>query len=294
MLNIIIHPWFLFALLSAVSLGVSELLQQKILNHKTEKFSAIESGFFVILIQLILFIPVVIILNLKINIFSYLDFKNVLLIIATGFIAWPATCFYLKSFEVKNISLSTIFSSISMVTSVFLGYLFLGESIYFLKITGFIFILSAIVLISKKSISLEKNTFYGLVGGALWGLVYTLDSRVLDFVHPFVFIFWQYLFILLVAFTFHFKMLYSKIIDTKIVKYKHIFFSAIGYLLFNILFFYSFYFGGEAGKVDGVSSFNIFIIIIFEYFFLKQKTDLVLKIISFILATVGVVLLGFY
>ncbi len=294
MLENLLQPWFIFAFLSAISLGISEILQQKILNHKTERFSVVESGFFTFLIQFIFSLPVLFICSSQINIFSYAPNYILLLIISTGAIGALATLCYLKSFEVKNISFSGIFASFSMITSAGIGFLLLGESMNIFKFFGFATIILAIILVSLKTLSIEKNNYYGLISGILWGVVYTIDSVILDIVHPFIFLFWHYFFILITLLLFNFQAIFQKIKTTKINQYQTIFFSAVGYILFNTLMFYSFHFGGEAGKVDGVSSFNIFLIIIFEYFILKQKTDFWLKIISFLLALIGIILLGMF
>jgi len=86
--------------------------------------------------------------------------------ISTGVYGYPideaapiaiAVIFYFRSFKVKNISISTIFISFSVLISTSLGIIFFSESVNYLKFVGIALILLAIILINYKNSILEKN-----------------------------------------------------------------------------------------------------------------------------------------
>lgn len=291
--NFDLKIWFVFALISTFSLTIAEILQQKILVKQEEKFSVIESNFFTMAIQLLIFIPILLLSNLDINIFKYVKLDILWMFLPVGFFSWIAGLFYLKSFEVENISFSVLFSTLTGIVASLAGYLFLNESIYLIKIVGMMLILLAIFLVSFKSVLIEKNHFYGLIAGFLYGVLYATNSFIIHSMHPLIFFFYSYLITIVFGFIFHFKVILRKAVDFKIISFKNIFISGISYSVFNILSYYSYSFGGESGRVDFISDFEIFLIIIFEYFILKQKTDFWLKITSFIIALIGVIFLGF-
>ena len=56
--------------------------------------------------------------------------------------------------------------------------------------------------------------------------------------------------------------------------------------------FLSYRLGGEVGKIDAINNTQIFLIIVFEYIVLKQKGELVKKLVATTLAFMGVLLLS--
>lgn len=76
--------------------------------------------------------------------------------------------------------------------------------------------------------------------------------------------------------------------------YKEIAISGIGYFLFNYFTFRAYILGGEVGRVDAINNSQIFLIILFEFFILRQKTSLRRKLITAAIAFTGVMILGFF
>ena len=100
--------------------------------------------------------------------------------------------YYLRSFKVKNISISTIFIAFSVVVSTTLGIIFFSESLYLYKLLGIALVLLAIVSLNISNFQLEKNHFYGLIAGTMFGITYSIDKYIItDSIQPIIYIFCQ-------------------------------------------------------------------------------------------------------
>ena len=153
--------WFIFSLLSILALATAELTQQHLLYLKNG-FNARTSAVLTFLFQSLIAIPFLFIFGLSDQIFSIFNqdiFPRVLLV---TFISSIAMILYLKSFKVKNISISVIFISSSIIVSTFLGIIFFSESLDSLKFLGIALVLMAIVVVNYKNVTLEKNHLFGL------------------------------------------------------------------------------------------------------------------------------------
>lgn len=283
--------WFVFALLSATSLAVAELIQQHLLNKKdafTERASAVLTFFpQAIYTMPFLFFSV----NRKevFDVFQSNIFPN---LIAVTVISSAGMVFYLRSFKVKSISISNIFGSLSVLVSTFLGIVFFSESISMFKFIGILLVLSAIIALNYKNLELEKNHFYGILSGILFGVAYTLDKSIVLQINPIIYMFWSFLFISIFGFFTNPKDIIISIKGKSLLAFRPILFSSIFYFLFNFFTFTAYSIGGEVGRIDAINNAQIFLIIIFEYFILKHETLVWRKILTAVLAYTGVVILG--
>lgn len=286
--------WFLFCILSIFALATAELMQQKLLNGK-DSFSPRTSVVLTFLFQSLLTLPFIIFTPLRNELFIIFEFSTLYKFIFVTFIASFAVIFYLKSFQVKNISVSTIFVSSSILISTSLGIIFLHEGLYFAKILGILFILGSIVSLNIKNASLEKNHWYGLFAGLIFGLAFILDKNIITIgaINPFVYIFWSFSLVALFGFLLKPQEVIKDIANKKLNDYTQIAVSGSGYFLFNFFTFNSYILGGEVGRVDAINNSQIFLIILFEFFILRHKTSLVRKLITAMIAFTGVMILGF-
>ncbi len=283
--------WFIFSLFSVFALATAELTQQYLLNLKNA-FSARASAVLTFLFQSIITIPFLFVFGVSDQFFSVFNpaiFPKVLLV---SFISSIAMVFYLKSFRVKNISISTIFISFSAVVSTVLGIMIFAESVSYLKFFGITLILVAIVLANYKNVILEKNHWYGLLAGAIFGINYVFDKAIVLDVHPLIYIFWTFLLISIWGFILGRKSVMKSMKGKRLIHYKPIAVSGIGYLLFNFLTFTAYTYGGEVGRIDAINNSQIFLIILFEFFILKNTKGTARKIFAAILAIAGILILG--
>jgi drug/metabolite transporter (DMT)-like permease len=283
--------WFTFSLLSIFALAIAELTQQHLLNQK-DSFSERTSAVFTFIFQSLLTIPVLFILNLESEFFTIFQPQLLPKIILVTILASIAMIFYFKSFRVKNISFSTIFISFSTVVSTILGIIFFSESTSPLKFLGIGLILGAIVVVNYKNAALEKNHFFGLIAGTLFGVSYTLDKGILVYLHPLIYLFWVFLLVAIFGTVLGFKDVKSSLRNKKFSAYKPLLISGLGYFFYNLFTFSAYKIGGEVGRIDAINNSQVFLIILFEFIVLKHTKGSFQKIFSAILVVIGIWILA--
>jgi drug/metabolite transporter (DMT)-like permease len=165
--------WFILSLLSVFALAAAELVQQYLLNLKNA-FNERTSAVLTFLLQSLLVFPIILFSPYRSQLLTVFDRTIIFKLAAVTAIASVAMIFYLKSFKVKNISFSAIFVSCSVIVSTALGIIFLNESWHILKFIGIALILLAIFFLNYKNVGVEKNNYYGLAAGLMFGISYTL------------------------------------------------------------------------------------------------------------------------
>ncbi len=284
--------WFSLSLFAVFALAAAELTQQHILTKKASVFPPRTSAVLTLLVQSVITIPIIILAGKGAEVIFLLQsplFPRVLLVNA---ITSVAMVWYLSSFRVKNISISTIFVSFSAVVATAIGILAFQESTSAFKFIGIACVLGAIIVLNLRNISVERNHLYGLLAGIGFGISNAMDKSLTLMIHPFVYI--------AVGFTitafFGFLQKPSEILDA--IKKSHrqdylpIIVSGCGYFIYNIATFFSYRLGGEVGRVDAINNSQVFVILLFEVIVLKQTRGIVRRVLAAIVAFTGVALLG--
>lgn len=200
--------------------------------------------------------------------------------------------FYLKSFQVKTINISSLFMSSSIVVSTLLGIVIFHESVGYIKFLGIGTILAAIIFLNYKNAALERNHYFGLIAGILFGVCYIFDKQIVLQVGPLVYMFWVFFLAGVWGFLFSPRLVMSTLQKTERNNYLLIVFSGITYFIFNILCFSAYIFGGEVGKIDAINNTQTFFIILVEYFIFRNTLSVKRKIWSAVIAYIGVILLA--
>jgi len=283
--------WFILALVSIIALATAELVQQYVLKDGSEIDERV-SGVLTFLVQSTFTIPIIMFSGLRQNVLDIFN-PNILPYIAiTTVLASFGLTYYLKSFKVKNISTSTIFVSLSVVVSTILGIIFFKESVYPEKILGIVLIIIAVVSLNIRNITLEKNHLYGLLAGIFFGTTYVFDKVVVLQIHPLVYLFWSFTLVSLFLFATSPNYIIKKVRKLNLKKLTPVFVSGTGYFIYNLCTFTAYTVGGEVGRIDAINNSQIFLIILVEYILFKQKTDVVRKIVTAMVAFTGVFILG--
>lgn len=283
--------WFGLSILSVFSLAVAELTQQHLLNKEnayTERTSAVLT----FLVEWLLSIPIVFLFFPVEEIFGWFTLELVLRILAVTSLASVGMIFYLRSFKVRNISFSQIFGTTSVPVSTALGIVFLSEGTSWLKFLGIILILLAIVALNYRNIHLEKNHFFGLLSGVIFGICFFIDKSIVQSINPIIYISWSFFLVPLFAFLFRPREVITSVRQNDIRAFRPIFFSAIGYLLYNIMTFSAYRAGGDVGSVDAINNTAVFLVILFEFGIMRHRHSLVRKLATALVAYIGVMLIG--
>jgi drug/metabolite transporter (DMT)-like permease len=283
--------WFTLSLISMFALATAELTQQHLLtkeNAVNERTSAVLTFLF----EWLLVIPIVLFgYSLK-DIIHLLHPSLVIKILAVTFLASVGMIFYLRSFKVKNISFSNIFGSSSVLVSTTLGIIIFSESTSWLKFFGIFLILAAVISLNYKNKHLEKNHFFSLLSGVIFGVCYVLDKSILQELQPLVYIFFSFFLIPIFAFLFNPRSVVSSLKGKTPTILVPICFSGLGYFLYNVMTFSAYRAGGEVGRVDAINNTAVFLVIMFEFVVMRHRHSLWRKLITAGLAYVGVALLG--
>lgn len=283
--------WYLFSILSVFGLAAAELAQQRLLNVK-DPLSERASAVFTFLFQSLLTLPIVFFYYRHGEIWEVFGPDIIYRLLIVTMVASIAMVFYLRSFKVRNISFSAIFISGSVVITTTMGIIFFDEGIYATKFVGIALVLLAIILLNWRNSSLEKNHYYGLLAGALFGVTYVLDKSIVGKIEPLVYIFWAFFLVAFFGFLMNPKGVIDSVRGKTLRAFKPVVFSGLGYFFYNLFTFYAYRQGGEVGKVDAINNTQVFLIILFEILILKRTRSIALKIITACLAVAGVVILG--
>ena len=283
--------WFVFSLISVFALAAAELIQQRLLGDDND-VDPKTSTVLTFGIQTVLVIPVIFIIGQGNNFFAVFDKRVFWFLLLSSVSASFAMYYYLKSFLVKNLSFSTTLISFSVVVSSILGILVFKESVNLEKFIGIFLVLASIVIINYSNEHFERNSLFGLLAGIFFGITYTFDKMVVLEVHPMVYLFWSFLFVILIAFYINPRPVINAIKTLRAVDIRNLMISGTGYLIFNVCTFFAYSVGGEVGRVDAINNSQIFLIIIAEYFILKQRVGTIRKFSTAAIAFLGVYILG--
>jgi len=198
---------------------------------------------------------------------------------------------YLKSFQVKNISLSATILSLSVLVSTVIGILAFGEGVSAIKFLGILFILGAIVLVNFKNPLFEKNHLFAFFAAGLFGISYSMDKFIMGGIHPLPYITFVFGGIALFSFIFYRKLFLAELWPIRKQAVQGVALSATGYFAYNLATFLAYTVGGEVGKIDAINNTQVIIIILFEYFVLKHAKGTLRKLVSAFLAVLGIYLL---
>lgn len=283
--------WFTLAIASVFALALAELTQQKLLN-KNVTISGRSSAFFTFLFQAIFSLPFILFSDLRNEWLSVLTTGVIWKMILVSIIGSISMTLYLNSFKVKDISISVIFISLSVVVSTTLGIIFFNESTAYIKFIGILLVLLGVISLNFRNLYIEKNHYYGLLAGLLIGVAYVFDKFVVTNIHPLIYISWVFTFIPLISFLINPREIINTIRTTKVDIYKLLFISSLGYFTYNVATFTSYTMGGEVGRVDAINNAQVFLIIFYEYLILKRQTGLIRKIVTAAIAFAGIIILG--
>lgn len=283
--------WYFLSLSSVISLATAELLQQKIVTNRNAfppRVSAILTYWF----QALLVLVIILVTPLRSSFIQALQPTVLPSLLIVTLLTSFAMVLYLKSFQVKAISISSLFMSTSIVVSTILGIIFFQESTAYTKFIGIGFVLVAIFFLNYRNIALERNHYYGLLAGILFGVCYVFDKQIVLQIGPLVYMFWVFFLAGIWGFFFSPQQVLSTFRKKERKDYLLIVFSGITYFVFNILCFSAYIFGGEIGKIDAINNTQTFIIILVEYFIFRNTLSVKRKIWSAVIAYIGVLLLA--
>jgi len=283
------QSWFIFSLFSIFVLAGAEISQKVSLSQKVN-VSAITNNFYIWTLQG----TVGIILAILLGQFSLaLDTSSIIKLVLIGFIYFAGGTLYYTSYKGSSASISLILMSISVVISSTLGTILLGDVFTAGKIVGIILILLAIVFLNLNSKEkINRYNVFAMLGGVCFGVAFTIDKSFVSTLSPFMYLGLLCLTVALVSLILKLKLIIK---ETKTLAKKNfipmIFASSFG-SAFNLFTFFAYKNGANVGVADAMNNSSVFLVILAEVLFLKDRTNLKRKIISATMAILGIILIG--
>lgn len=105
--------------------------------------------------------------------------------------------------------------------------------------------------------------------------------------------FWSFLILILITFFIDPWRVLRELKSAKLPDLKFVAYSGVAYFIYNLATYFAYIHGGEVGKVDAINNTQIFLIILVEFFILKQKQGIFRKLLAACLAFAGVLILGY-
>lgn len=283
--------WLIFSLLSVLVLAGTEISQKISLTQKVN-ISAITNNFFVWTFQGIIGLSIALIVGqFSIDISQ----GSIIKLILISFVYFAGGTLFYSSYKGNSPSISIILGTISVIISSTLGTMFLNETWSIAKIIGIIFIISAIFILNiNNKEKFNKYNFLAIAGGICYGVAYTLDKSIVSNMSPFMYLGLMCLGVAIVSLLISFKTVTSESKALAIKNFYPMFSSAIFGSAFNIFTFFAYKNGANVGIADAINNSNIFFVIILEILILKDKSNLLKKLICAIIAFTGIIIIGLF
>jgi len=279
--------WFFFTVLSVVAMAGGEISQKLSLNRKLN-IHPITNNFYVWLFMGIFGISVSLILNSFTFVSNFLEFLKLLIL---GFTYFLGSTFYYTSYKGNSPSISMILASFSVIISTTLGVVFLQESIFLNKILGIVLILISLILINLNvKEKFEKYNIFALLGGFFYGIAYTIDKSFVLNINPATYIGLIGFLISIISITVRPNLILKESKNMRFNDFKPIFLAFVFFFSYFLFTFYAYIYGGSVGVVDSMNGIAFFIVLAFEVFVLKDKSNLFKKIFCSFIAFLGLVI----
>ena len=280
--------WFIWILISIVMTAGSNLLQRVIMGKKdSDPFSTM------LIFQMLT--------TLMTGLFALSQgfvvpepgapyFWNMLL---SGIFWGVGSLTMFKAYQLLGASENAIISSFSTIVTIVTAMYFLSETLDIYKTLGIVLILVSVLAISVKKgkLSFTKGTIYALLSTTCYGLGVTNDAFILrsyDAVSytPIAFFLPAVLLVALKPSVIRRLKRLKDLVFTKNIILLSFFYGAQG-----VTYYLALQSGGNASQIAPIFKANIVLTVLLAVLFLKERENLLLKVLSAGLVTAGVLLI---
>lgn len=201
--------------------------------------------------------------------------------------------FYYQSFKSNSVSLSAVLATISSVITTVLGIVLFNESSSGQKFIGALVVLGAIVIVNyQKKLKIDKYNYLALAGGVMYGLAYTMDKYFVLATSPDYYQIFLCFYVGLASALFRPRQIVDELKEFRSGLIPSIVSAIFFFFLYQKFLFKALSIGGEVGRIDVLNNTTIFLIILIEVLFLRERTNLRKKIVSAIVAFTGASILA--
>lgn len=286
-----IMTWFVFALISIVTLSISRILQRVLM--KDEKSDNVTYSIVFQLLCAFLLLIFAFFTGFKLPPIQEYSFNFIVLTI--GYAA--ATVFLFKALKTTFVSEVTILMTSSSLWTIIVAFIFLKESFDIQKAIGTFLIISSIILIAKQKKEIKKyinkGALFALLSAFFFGITMVNDGYIINQAKPDInsYTAIAFLFPGIALLLLNLKSLPKIKHFTKPKKFTNMLFLSIAHSISAITFYFAYKYGGTASQLSPISQSSIIVTTILAVLFLKERQNLIEKIIAAILVSIGVILL---
>ena len=201
--------------------------------------------------------------------------------------------FIFKALKAVEASEFTIVFATRTIWTIMAAVLFLGENFSRLQFLGTIFILAGVALVSwQKGLKLNKGTLFSLAAATSFGLAFANDALIIrNFDVP------SYLAIVFIVPALIIWAIFPKSIAKMQPMFNRNFLKKLGilgilYAISAITIFLAYQVGRNAAQIAPLNQTSMILTVILAIIFLKERSQLVRKLLGGLLSFLGIVLVG--
>lgn len=278
--------WFTFSLISVFSVSISNILQRVLLKDKHSDSYACGFVFQLICAVIITFFALI-------NGFSMPPVGPIWFNIFFSATLWGGyTIFLFKALQHTEASEVVVFLTSAVFWTILTAVIFLGETFGLQQIFGTGLILLAVLLVSykKNGLSFHKGTVYLLLAALFSGIAFANDNYALRQVETFSYAaisFSLATLIILFARVSLVPKLNSFLQPSLLIK---MLLMCLFYSAFSLAIYLAYKAGGNASQLGPILQSRVILTILLATLLLKERENLLKKLTSAALVTVGVLL----
>lgn len=282
-------PWYFFAIISVLGISVATLLERVLMKEESSN----PIGYAIIFQFLVGIISLII--TLLLNKFVLPTNLNLLPRFIVSAVLWAGmTVFNFKAIKTLTAGEITILGTSGTIVSILLGIFLIGETLKVSGILGTLLIFTAILIINSEKLSFhsKQGVLFALLSAVFGGIAVVNDAIILQSYEAF-----SYMVIIsllpgiVLLLLFPKKILESKkLLNFKRVKLMTIF--CIFYSIQGITYYLALQNGAPVSHLSPLVRSSIVLTVILGAIFLKERLNLLKKLIAAAVATVGVTLIG--
>lgn len=281
--------WFIYSLLSLFLLAGYEISQKISLTQKVN-ISAVTNNFYVWMLQGVIGLVLAIVLGqFSLNI----DSATILKLGLIGLVYFAGGTLFYTSYKGNSPSISLILGTVSVVFSSAFGIIFLQDSFTVAKIVGVALIMFAILFVNfNRAERFNKYNLFALLGGVCFGVAYTIDKSIVVTLSPYMYLALMCFSVAFVSLVFGGRVIVKESKMMVARNFVPIMSAGLFCSAFNLFTFFSYRNGANVGIADAMNNSSIFIVILLEILLLKDRSNLVRKLVAACVAIAGIVVIG--
>ncbi len=280
--------WLVYALISAFAVGLTAIVHRFVLkDHDWLSYSVVTN-----LLTALFFIPLVL------NNFALPTFQNAYYILLLSILLWTIiVAVSFKSYQYIEVSIRSPLDKIKIPILLILSYIFLSETLTINKVLGTILIFFGAVLVTLKKDKLldgfsDRGVQLTLLSALLLAVVNIVDKVAMSYWSPQVFGFLLYLFpgLIIGVLIPKRKNELSRLLKLRLLP-------VISVSILGLIFYYfrlQAYSIGEVSNVYPILNSAALISTFGGIIMLKERKDILKKVISAIIMFIGILLIAGY